>query len=92
MKHNGLRVGNPLLNQYYPVGPNVLLDVYVRAGNHQGVRPILSLVVDEEAMILQIPPTASHHRVTCDIEPQMKKILFLIRAIHRRLLQALTIK
>ena len=51
MKHNGFRVGNPLLNQYDPVVANILLEVHVRAGNHQVVGRILSLVVDVEAMI-----------------------------------------
>ena len=58
MKQNGFRVRNPLLNQYDPVVSNVLLKVHVRAGNHQVVGSLLPLVVDGEAMIMQISPAA----------------------------------
>jgi len=68
MKHDGFRVDNPFLNQYDSVVSDVLLEVNVRAGNHQVVRPILSLVVDEKAMILQICPTAARRLVSCDRE------------------------
>ncbi len=87
MIHNGFRVDNPLLNQYDPVVSNVLLKVYVRAGNHQIVGPILSLVVDGEAMILQICPAASRGFVACDRElgqPESSKHLVKAVAVERR--------
>ncbi|MFO8085138.1 MAG: hypothetical protein R6U27_12560, partial [Desulfobacterales bacterium] len=86
-KHDGFRVDNPLLNQYNPVVSNVFLEVYVRAGNHQVVGPILSLVVDAKAMILQIHPTASNHLITCNREfgqPESSKNLVKAVAVVRR--------
>jgi hypothetical protein len=64
-EHNGFRIDNSFLNQYDPAVTNVLLDVNVRAGNHQIVGPLPALVVDAEAMILQKRPTAFHHPVAC---------------------------
>ena len=73
MKHTGFRVGDPLLNQHDPVVSDVLRKEQVRAGNHQVVRPILPLVVDGEAMILQIRPAASHKLVPRDRELDQPK-------------------
>jgi hypothetical protein len=64
MEHHGFRVRNPFLNQHDPVVSNVLLKIHVRAGNHQVVGPIPSLVVDGEAMILKILQAASRQFIS----------------------------
>ena len=79
----GFRVRNPLLDKDDFVVPDVLLKVHVRAGNHQVVGPIPSLVVDGEAMILKIPPAASRHFVPCDCElDQPESSKNLVKAVH----------
>jgi hypothetical protein len=85
--HKGIRGDNPLLHQDDPVVANVFLEVDVRTGDHQVIGPILPLVVNGEALTLQIRPTALRHPVSGDREfdqPDPSQNLVKTVAVERR--------
>ena len=62
-KPDRFRVCNPFLNQHDPVVSNVLLQIHIRAGYNQIVRPMLPLIVDGKVMIVQIHAASFRQRV-----------------------------
>jgi hypothetical protein len=62
-KQESLSIYNPLLNQHDPVVSNILLQVHVRTGHDEVIRPMLPLVVDRKVVLLKIRSAPFHQFV-----------------------------